>query len=110
MGHRLFPIASAASLSLCLTVLPFCVWRAVSGPYGVSFRTADGSIEFFELPPNYALPIGFGILPAVWLAVRVYNGRSQRHVQGYCAACGYDLTGNQSGLCPECGTVIRADE
>ena len=25
-------------------------------------------------------------------------------VPGYCKACRYDLTGNVSGVCPECGT------
>ncbi|GJM24121.1 MAG: hypothetical protein DHS20C16_05360 [Phycisphaerae bacterium] len=24
----------------------------------------------------------------------------------YCAACGYDLTGNTSGICPECGDSV----
>lgn len=26
--------------------------------------------------------------------------------EGHCAACGYDLTGNESGRCPECGIKI----
>ena len=26
---------------------------------------------------------------------------------GRCAACGYDLRGNASGVCPECGTAVR---
>ena len=25
---------------------------------------------------------------------------------GICTCCGYDLTGNVSGICPECGTAI----
>jgi len=29
---------------------------------------------------------------------------------GHCRKCGYDLTGNVSGICPECGTVVpKAD-
>ncbi len=27
-----------------------------------------------------------------------------------CSNCGYDLTGNVSGVCPECGTKIESDE
>ena len=25
---------------------------------------------------------------------------------GHCQVCGYNLTGNVSGICPECGTLI----
>lgn len=28
------------------------------------------------------------------------------HPEGHCAECGYDLTGNVSGVCPECGGSI----
>lgn len=27
-----------------------------------------------------------------------------------CLTCGYDLTGNVSGICPECGSVVRKTE
>jgi hypothetical protein len=30
--------------------------------------------------------------------------RRHRHKAGHCPACEYDLTGNTSGVCPECGT------
>jgi hypothetical protein len=33
---------------------------------------------------------------------------SRRRRQGLCTECGYDLTGNQSGTCPECGTLVSA--
>jgi len=36
------------------------------------------------------------------------SGRRVRHFRrmfGACAACGYDLTGNESGVCPECGNA-----
>jgi hypothetical protein len=29
-------------------------------------------------------------------------------VKGQCLACGYNLTGNVSGVCPECGTRITS--
>lgn len=28
---------------------------------------------------------------------------------GFCIACGYDLTGNVSGVCPECGEAITSE-
>jgi len=29
--------------------------------------------------------------------------------EGFCRTCGYNLTGNTSGICPECGKVISSD-
>lgn len=47
--------------------------------------------------------VAFGI-PAVWLWRR---DRRQRG-PGCCRRCGYDLTGNVSGTCPECGAAWAA--
>lgn len=33
--------------------------------------------------------------------------RQRRRRKGLCFACGYDLTGNVSGVCPECGEGYR---
>ena len=38
-----------------------------------------------------------------WSRVRA---RSLRHRAALCANCGYDLTGNTSGRCPECGAQL----
>ena len=32
--------------------------------------------------------------------------RRRRAPPGHCQKCDYDLTGNESGICPECGTKI----
>jgi hypothetical protein len=32
--------------------------------------------------------------------------RCLRVLPGHCQNCGYDLTGNVSGVCPECGTAV----
>jgi hypothetical protein len=34
---------------------------------------------------------------------RFATGRVARLARGLCPACSYDLTGNVSGTCPECG-------
>lgn len=34
--------------------------------------------------------------------------RPKCYPPGHCRFCGYDLTGNVSGICPECGTACEA--
>ena len=48
--------------------------------------------------------------PLAWCLARVRRAalRRRRVERGGCAACGYALTGNVSGVCPECGTAVRA--
>jgi len=52
-------------------------------------------------------------LPCLLLAMgplwAFYRGpwrRRRRRAKGLCAACGYNLTANVTGVCPECGTVV----
>jgi hypothetical protein len=75
---------------------------------------------FFE-GEEFALPIFAGVLSGLGLVMWVFNreapddpgGRLWRDEQqrrrklGLCLRCGYDLTANVSGVCPECGTEIE---
>ncbi len=40
------------------------------------------------------------------LNVQQRNLQFRRRARGQCQKCGYDLTGNVSGRCPECGEVV----
>ncbi|HVP13635.1 MAG TPA: hypothetical protein VMV94_20845 [Phycisphaerae bacterium] len=65
----------------------------------------DGS-PFSMLVLYHLMIIPFAICGA-WLA----PGRRRRYkawlaAEGFCKTCGYNLTGNTSGRCPECGTAI----
>lgn len=62
------------------------------------------------------IAVGFAAAWAAWflserpgmLATERNTERHRRREQGLCAECGYDLTGNDSGVCPECGkTAIQ---
>ena len=59
----------------------------------------------FDLPLWF--PIAVSTLISVGLLIRPIRRRSYRR-QGRCSRCGYDLTGNESGTCPECGTEVKA--
>ncbi len=64
---------------------------------GFSRDVAGTTVEFPLWPITFAL----GILSL--LAWRSY--RNARRT-GFCNKCGYDLSGNLSAVCPECGTPI----
>lgn len=55
--------------------------------------------------PIWLLTINLGFLPALasflW-AVKTLR-RARRRFLNHCQRCGYNLTGNTSGTCPECG-------
>jgi hypothetical protein len=54
---------------------------------------------------HLALPIiAFGLLTVACAGVELIR-RYRRRRTGRCVACGYDLTGNESGVCSECGCV-----
>ncbi|MDB5171993.1 MAG: hypothetical protein JWN51_766 [Phycisphaerales bacterium] len=60
--------------------------------------------------PSWVAPVFAAcvLFVAVVIAMRVHYLRQRkaplrRVVAGLCPICGYDLTGNVSGTCPECG-------
>jgi hypothetical protein len=51
------------------------------------------------------LPFGWVFLLVAAPTVFLWY-RDRRPPPGHCRNCGYDLTGNLSGACPECGTRV----
>lgn len=51
------------------------------------------------IPIWIPLALCMAATPALWYADR------RRRQPGFCAKCGYDLTKNVSGRCPECGSA-----
>lgn len=64
--------------------------------------------------PTHSLEVSYflivlitAVLPTAWLICFSRPARRRRlKRQGRCLICGYDLAGNASGVCPECGTPI----
>ena len=67
-----------------------------------------GTINLHGVYYQATLPLwpvgGFIVLLCVMRLRRVAR-RLRWHHRGCCARCGYDLTGNVSGICSECGRV-----
>jgi hypothetical protein len=124
MRRRAFSIASALSLLLwvifavagrMMSAAPWELYEWHSGPREYQLRLAHGSICIyrgyiliadFELAKMSAF---FALLPGAWVLHRAYllERRRNHELSRFCPACGYNLTGNTSGVCPECGAAIK---
>jgi hypothetical protein len=63
----------------------------------------DGVVRFLLVP--LWLPLLLVATPTAFLWYR-----NRRPPPGHCQKCGYNLTGNVSGRCPECGEAVRPPE
>ncbi|MGE3182606.1 MAG: hypothetical protein AB7N71_13320, partial [Phycisphaerae bacterium] len=83
--------------------------NALGQPRRLAGWTASPLHDYFALNVGY---VSIRIVPG-WLAVLIFATPTallfwfdRRHVKpGHCAKCGYDLRGNESGICSECGKV-----
>lgn len=80
-------------------------WAGQTNHFGVRYNvyTYDGS--------DLSVPTWYLLLPAAgWLALTlIARHRDRRRAASACRSCGYDLTGNVSGVCPECGTPVKGE-
>ncbi|MEK6674191.1 MAG: hypothetical protein AABZ47_00885 [Planctomycetota bacterium] len=78
--------------------IPFFAWRRA-----IASRASGGMVvhHSFVRLPGWVVTALFLLYPAAG-AIQNYRKRRQLRL-GACSCCGYDLTGNESGRCPECG-------
>jgi hypothetical protein len=88
---------AAAAHSGTPTVAPR--WRFA----GFSFT--DGRVENLAVQ-DVVVPYWFLVTIAAATTIGSAERTSRRTPSGCCMACGYNLTGNVSGVCPECGITI----
>ena len=128
MAYRLLNLLSTLSLLLCAVVV-FALAKNSRGVNEVVAHTSFGwtheggivlgGIGLYEVHA-YAGPVIVLKLPA-WSLVGIaamccvaplfswmrWSRRARRAHSDSCPSCGYDLTGNVSGVCPECGETRR---
>ncbi len=68
---------------------------------------AGFKLHFFQVGLGWPLLGGAcGYILAKRLEKRWERRLERRRAEGRCVVCGYNLTGNVSGVCPECGEKI----
>jgi len=95
--------ATAVSFSRTSSLVPypqFSKWGFV----GHDFRGLNGVRLVYLAVPAWAVVFLTALFPSLWLisAIRHLQVRGQP----LCDLCSYNLTGNTSGVCPECATPV----
>lgn len=75
---------------------------AIGGLHGMR-RHLYGREYHLIVIPLWTITLLLAVYPSMvllWILIR-------RLRRGHCPHCSYNLTGNVSGVCPECGTAIR---
>ncbi|HSZ60064.1 MAG TPA: hypothetical protein VK797_30755 [Tepidisphaeraceae bacterium] len=120
MIHRPFAVASVISLLLCAAIIAASwagfriTWGHLSFSSGKGFYSIESDRVFDHSPLlyldwlNLAICLGFLWIFFMlgWALARRAGGDSTAICR--CPACSYNLTGNTSGVCPECGTSVEA--
>ncbi|UCE59596.1 MAG: hypothetical protein JSU63_19400 [Phycisphaerales bacterium] len=74
-------------------------WPMITQTGGFSSRLSGVFV------PLFWVALLTGIYPTI-ACIRGPLRRWRRRRKGLCLNCGYDLTGNESGVCPECGEAV----
>ena len=108
----LLPVGSFVAAGYCRSKLLHLIYGVVGaqlflGPY----LDAVGLLQF-------PWPSSIRAFTLRWTALTIFMGFLCRSLvflrppprvpEGACVTCGYDLTGNVSGVCPECGRKITS--
>jgi hypothetical protein len=75
--------------------------------FAIHWEHRPGTVLRDVIVPYWAVVVPTAVLTLLFTRrVRRERIRSQRLRSGRCARCGYDLHGNVSGVCPECGIAV----
>jgi hypothetical protein len=85
----------------CPTIIEASGWSYPGG-------TGVYPLVFWELAIPYWSGLLVSALYPLWSTYRGPIRRWRHGRRGCCRKCGYDLTGNVSGVCPECGRAVAA--
>lgn len=78
----------------------------IAGFVGSAHKNGYGGHSVYVGLPLWWIYVMLGLIAAWRLGVRRMQ-RWRRRMRRQCVECGYDLRGNTSGACPECGSKVN---
>ena len=89
-------------------IVGWTVWSMSWAPVAVATYLC---VQYMPLPDHEPRPVWLYAIAGAYAGLILLVGGiivSQRGLRDHhCHACGYDLSGNRAGMCPECGTPMR---
>lgn len=94
-------------------VVALVVWLVVNARSGQAVVTALGTYFFLIVPAGFGVTLVVSLpVSVVWLGVawvlgwRIAAPAVTEEAARRCGGCGYDVTGSDLGVCPECGISL----
>jgi len=103
-------------------------WQPQAGNRGMAKKKKDWRVllrpvagDVFVWPSDKTYTVGSGdvmeyqtyLIPhwltnlVAWSLFIVLGRKARTYPKGHCQSCGYDLTGNETGACPECNAPME---
>jgi hypothetical protein len=96
---RMFlPLLGLVIMHMAVMILMTTILPSRNAGWGVAMRMLASGVTMAIL-----------VLIFARYAMRVLREELLVYVSNFCLNCWYDLTGNESGICPECGTPRRPE-
>jgi len=77
--------------------------------FEIPFVDAQGNTGTIYLFSLYSMVVRIPLILLCFGVYAFFMRRTGNHADGHlrCRKCDYDLTGNTSGVCPECGEMVK---
>ena len=107
IGLGIIPVIAA--LAVHALVRNYWLAAALAAPIAATLAHVAAGLFLGQLPPVFLITFPFAYVGSWGVALAVgipFRVRRRPIPPDHCQACGYNLTGNISGVCPECGARI----
>ena len=100
-----------AAIAVVVASAAFCILYALC--VAIFLYVSPGSPGVWFIVVRLCIVLGLPIISIAVYGLLTHrfgpaNVECRRRRKGLCLKCGYNLTGNVSGVCPECGTKFQS--